>query len=82
MSREDKYENGFEFLDDVLDILDDEEWHDLEEIVEKTSLTEERVGEIMELLRTIELVKFQEKEVEKVKVGELGTTILELPSES
>jgi len=82
LSREDKYENGFEFLDDVLDILDDEEWHDLEEIVEKTSLTEERVGEIMELLRTIELVKFQEKEVEKVKVGELGTTILELPSES
>lgn len=64
-------------MNQVLSLLDDEKWHDIKEIIEETYLTEERVDELLNILENVDIVEKQEK-IEKAKVGELGSEVLNL----
>ncbi len=81
MTGEDDSKDEFDVLDQILYLLNDENWHDLEEIVEEISISEEKIKEIMKLLEKTEMVETKNGE-KKVKIDKLGITILELPSES
>jgi hypothetical protein len=49
-------------IDDVVDILEDEEWHSLNDIAKDLKLTQQRLHEIIQFLLSLDLIKLDEKQ--------------------
>jgi hypothetical protein len=68
-------------LDEILELLEDSQWHLTDELKAKLLLpSEEKLTEIIRFLEKYEFVTFDVKE-KKAKIEPLGLSLLQLPSE-
>lgn len=67
-------------LCEILNSLNDSEWHDKEEIKQKTQMDDEILTEAIEFLREIKAVVTRDKG-RKIHIAKLGSNIIDLPEE-
>jgi len=48
-------------IDDVVDLLKDGEWHSLKDLAKSLKLTQEKLRQIIQFLKNLDLVKLDEK---------------------
>jgi len=67
-------------LDKILELLQDSQWHSLDEIKARVSLSEDKLKKIVRFLEEQEFIS-EDKNKGEAKIKPLGLTFLELPSE-
>lgn len=67
-------------LDKILELLQDSQWHSLDEIRTQVSLSEDKLKEIIRFLEEQEFISMDKNKM-RAKIRPLGLTFLELPSE-
>jgi DNA-binding IclR family transcriptional regulator len=49
-------------IDDVVDLLKNGEWHNLQDLAENLKLDEEKLQRIIQFLKSLDLIKLDEKQ--------------------
>ena len=67
-------------IDDVVDLLKDGEWHNLKDLAKNLKLTQKKLQQIIQFLKTLDLIKLDEKQEKALINPELKQLItLEQP---